>query len=299
MKKSNTVLYLLFLLFIVGASGCIKEDALHPEGCPPDKDKHVLIVRSFDLPGHEITGTGVVKEIVLYIFDKNNNYLNQIPCKENEPVELDYPEHTILTIIGWGNSSGGEQDLPQTSSIESINDLQLKLKQTQEKYVISPADLFLGATRIELNSNTKVITHYLDIQRKVASMYISIKGLQAWLGTTDTDFSFEIDGKFNTVDFSGNLQGDQTTYRPKSEFKGADEIVVPIFYTLPSANNPVTLRILKGNQVIYTISEDESGNPFRLESGKLLTVSIDFTGGINTVVTLESWVESDISQEFK
>lgn len=298
MKKSNSVLYLLFLLFVLGESGCIKEDAPHPEGCPPERDKHVLIVRSFDLPGHEITGTGVVKEIVLYIFDNKSNYLNQIQCKESEPVELDYPEHSLLTIVGWGNSSGGEQYLPRINNSASIKDLQIKLKQTQVGYSNSPADLFHGITTIELNSITKTVTHYLDIQRKVASMYISIKGLQAWLDTSDTDFSFEIDEKANAFDFYGSLQGDLTTFRPKFEIKGTDEFVIPIFYTLPSGENPVTLRIRKGNQVIYTTSEDESGNPFRLEPGKLLTVSIDFNAGINSVVSLESWVESDINQEF-
>lgn len=298
MKKSNSVLYLLFLLFTLGESGCIKEDAHNPEGCPPDRNKHLLIVRSFDLPGHEITGTGVVKEIILYIFDKNGIYLGQIQNKENEPVELDYPNQTSLTIVGWGNSSGGEQEPPQINSGATINDLQLKLKQTQAGYSSSPADLFHGIVTIDQKPGSNDITHYLDIQRKVASMYISLKGLQAWLGTTDTDFSFEIDGKFNAFDFYGNTKGEQTTYRPTFEFKETDEFVIPIFYTLPSGETPVTLRILKGGQVIYTTSEDESGNPFRLEPGKLLSVSIDFNAGISTVVTLESWVESDINQEF-
>ena len=300
-KHISTIFYFTLLLVSAVLPGCIKEDG--GSDCPTAA--HYLMVRSFDADNKEITGTGVVRDVVLYVFDNNGAYLGKITGTENTPVPLNYPEGSNIHIVGWGNSGGGNEVMPNLSAGSSVDDASVKLNNTKadnpETNVSSPDDLFWGYANVSLvtpQGATGEIRHDLSVKRKAASMNISIKGLQGWANTTDTDFSVVVHGSRNKIDFAGNNTGDPAAYKPVLNLNGNGIFTTGIFNTFPSSDIVVSIDIYKGTEKIYTVAADKDGKPFVLTDGRLLNVYIDFTGTGNVSFTVTEWGKIDINQEF-
>lgn len=311
-KHISTIFYLALLLASAVLTGCIKEKG--SDYCPTAA--HYLIVRSFDADNKEITGTGAVREVVLYVFDNKGAYTGKIIASENERVPLNYPEGSQLTIVGWGNSQSGKQVMPQLAPGTPIDQAVVTLVENSSQpivapigskaspeissYSASPDDLFWGMSPIALNSieGQTEVGHELDIKRKVASMSVVIKGLQEWAGTSDTDFSIVINGTRKSIDFKGNKVGDPTLYLQQLLKNENGQFVTGIFNTFPSADTQITIDIYKGNEKIYTVTTDGDNKPFVLDEGRLLNVFIDFTRNVGVSVTVTEWGKVDINQDF-
>lgn len=300
-KHISTILYLLLLLAPAVLPGCIKEDG--GADCPTAA--HYLMVRSYDADNKEITGTGAIRDVVLYVFDNNGNYLEKITGAENLPIPLNYPEGASIHIVGWGNSGGGNQVMPDLAAGTPLANALVKLNNTKaenpETNASSPDDLFWGNADVSLVAppgETGEIRHDLSVKRKAASMNISIKGLQGWANTTDTDFTLVVHGSRNTIDFGGNNTGDPAAYTPTLLPDNNGVFTTGIFNTFPSGDIVVSIDIYKGNEKIYTVAADKDGKPFVLPDGRLLNVFIDFTGTGNVSFTVTEWGKIDINQEF-
>lgn len=300
-KHISTIFYITLLLVSAVLPGCIKEEG--GADCPTAA--HYLMVRSYDADNKEITGTGAVRDVVLYVFDHNGAYLGKITGMENTPIPLTYPEGANLHIVGWGNSGGGNQVMPDLAAGTPLANASVKLINTKadnpETNVSSPDDLFWGNTDVSLvtpQGETGEIRHDLSVKRKAASMNISVKGLQGWANTTDTDFSIVVHGSRNTIDFGGNNTGDPAAYKPALLLNNNGIFTTGIFNTFPSGDIVVSIDIYKGTNKIYTVAADKMGKPFVLQEGRLLNVFIDFTGTGNVSFTVTEWGKIDINQEF-
>ena len=83
------ILPVLFLMAFVSAS-CIKDDL---SGCPsPHVSGLTLQVKAFDADGGTL-GSETIKDITLYVFDKDKNLLDTLHTSLSELVTLDYPGH--------------------------------------------------------------------------------------------------------------------------------------------------------------------------------------------------------------
>ena len=102
------ILPVLFLMAFVSAS-CIKDDL---SGCPsPHVSGLTLQVKAFDADGGTL-GSETIKDITLYVFDKDKNLLDTLHTSLSELVTLDYPGHDVLKLVAWGNGRQGSQTLP-------------------------------------------------------------------------------------------------------------------------------------------------------------------------------------------
>lgn len=290
--------FCLLMLCIVQAA-CIHDDN---DDCPSGKSRHVLTIHSFDGQGNELTGTGSVSEVMLYLFDAQNRFLQDISCKENATVSIDDLNQGKVTIIGWGNSQSKKQDMPQPTPGTPLEDLQINLLRSTEGHLLSPDDLFYGSVNVDYSIATRApeITHQLNLQRKVASMEILVKGIPQRFDTTDTDFTLQVSETADGIDFQGELSTSYSSYRPACQFNSMKELFAPIFLTLPSGNRPLTVTLYKGNEAVYEVSTNKEGMPFVLEAGKLLSIIIDLNkdteGGVDFYIN--KWNESNINQEF-
>ena len=288
----------LLMLCIVQAA-CIHDDN---GDCPPENERQVLVIRSFDGVGNELTGTGTVSEVMLYVFDAQNHFLQSIPCKENETVPLDYPGQGKITVVGWGNSQSDKQNMPRTVAGASLESLQMNLLRSPDGYLLSPDDLFYGSVSIGYPAVTRVAVtaHQLSLQRKVASMEIVVKGISRRFDTADTDFALQVNETAEGIGFSGELSAVHNSYRPVCGFNSLKELVAPVFHTLPSGGNPVMITLYKGSEPVYEVSTDDGGASFMLEAGKLLSVVIDLDKGSggSAYFDVKKWNESNINQEF-
>lgn len=288
----------LLMLCIVQAA-CIREDN---DDCPAGNDEHVLTVHSFDGQGNELTGTGAVSEVMLYIFDAQNHFLQSISCKENETVPINYPEQEKIAVIGWGNSQSNNQTMPQPIQGTPLESLQMSLLHSGEGTLLSPDDLFYGSVNVDFSAATRVVTvtHQLNLQRKVAGMEIIVKGIPQRFETDDEDFTLQVNETAEGMDFMGDLTTSHNNYRPTCRFNSLKELIAPIFRTLPSGGRPVTVTLYKGNEPVYEASTNEEGTPFILEAGKLLSITIDLNKGAGGSASffVNKWNESNINQEF-
>lgn len=60
--------------------------------CPDNQRENKLVIHSFDASGQELTGTGIVSEAKLYVFDSQNRFLESVTDKEGQTATLYYPE---------------------------------------------------------------------------------------------------------------------------------------------------------------------------------------------------------------
>lgn len=272
------------------------------DNCPHPKKQHVLTIRSYDGVGNEIIGTDAVSEVMLYVFDAQNRFLKSIPCKENETVGIDYPEQQRITIAGWGNSRSSSQNMPQPTVGALLGNLQMTLLHSTDGYLLSPDDLFFGSVNIDYSAATRAstITHLLKLQRRVASMEILVKGISGRFDTSDTDFTLQVSETAEGINFLGELSTTRNKYRPECRFNTLQELVAPVFHTLPSKGKAVTVTLYKGGTPVYETSADNQGKPLILETGKLLSVFIDLGGNpeVNVSFIINPWNESNINQEF-
>lgn len=297
-KHISTIFYPVLLLVSAVLAGCIKEKG--SDYCPPS-EAHYLIVRSFDADNNDITGTGAVRDVVLYVFDSNGAYINRIVAAENQRIPLAYPEGTRLKIVAWGNSGAGNEQMPALAPGSSVDNAAVTLlkKTSPVNYSLSPDDLFFASSDVFLTgAGEGEVDHPVSIKRKAASMTVTIKGLQQWAGTTDTDFSIVVNGTRESIDFTGKSSGNAVSYRPPLTLNGNGSFVTGIFNTFPSADTAVSIDIYKGPDKIYTVTSGNDGKPLVLSEGRLLNVLIDFTGGVSTTLSVTDWGKIDINQEF-
>lgn len=295
MKHTNYLFYLVLTLFSVLGAGCEKDD----DDCL--MHHHYLVVRSFDADANDITGTGAVKEVSLYVFDKNGTYLETISAGENQRISLNYEESSPITVVAWGNSGRGRQKMPELVPGKSrLEEAFLTLLSGAGVYALSPDDLFFGRATLDLGGATyrNGMEHRLPIKRHAASMSIRVTGLREFVGTSDTDFYFVVRGTQQRLDFTGNLSGDAAAYKPGVLMNENGQFVSGIFNTFPSAGTGISIEIYKGGTKVYTVSTDEAGRPLVLSPGRLLNVLIELAGGQKVSISVSEWGKVDISQDF-
>lgn len=291
-------LLLLFFLFPIILSGCSDDD--RDDDC--DLPKHYVIVRSLDADGADITGTGAVKEVLLYLFDTNEGYIKTISCKENERVFVGYDKHAATQIIGWGNATATNEELPTLSAGDSFQKGLISLKKTtSQDYFLFPDDLFLGSIGLQVTKGErekrKELTHVLFLKRKSASMNIVISGAQQRYGT-DQEFWITVSGIPQTLTFTGAETGAGVALKPAVTQPDAQHLSTGIFNTFPSGDYTIVVNLYRGNEKIYSASSDKNGTPFRLEEGRLLNVRIDFGDSTDVIFSITPWGQIDINQEF-
>lgn len=301
MNNTNKYGFLLVAaLMLTGLlSSCLKENF---DDCPrPFR----LFIQAIDADLIDITSTGEVDRVILFIFNENQQIvdaveLNATKVKNREPVaiNLDYPGHQSLHFVAWGNVDESVE-FPTTASVKALADLyvRLKLSSTSESRVRgalahSPCDLFHGTLSVPIeyggleptNDQTIVIT------RKTSQVAISGFGLKKWNGNKEGEYSFELRESNDGYDKDGNLMGGMVGYHPEANMDENGHLHTPVFQTLPTVGGKAyTLYILYNGEVIFSTDKGSDGKPFVPDIGRLLNIIIDFRGEISAKVIVTPW----------
>lgn len=226
----------LFLMAFVSAS-CIKDDL---SGCPsPHVSGLTLQVKAFDADGGTL-GSETIKDITLYVFDKDKNLLDTLHTSLSELVTLDYPGHDVLKLVAWGNGRQGSQTLPalrQGDHLETAFVSLIHQPQTRITYPVagSPDDLFYGTIDIQTSADALSATgtlsaRELPLRRKVSGVAVTARHLKEYVGSSDGDFHYILRKTGNMLDFYGLPNGTDVSYRPKPRSM-TGEISSPPFST--------------------------------------------------------------------
>lgn len=273
-----TILLLTGLLW-----GCIKDSR---SDC---YNSYQLVVRTIE--SDSVRG-GDLGEVVLFIFDQQQKFIGSMKTAINQVTALSYPSNDELYVIAWANIDGGNELLSDPIPGQIPGDIQLKLTMKDDRYAFSPDDLFQGAKAIDQKvRNTQ--PDVLWVKRKIANVTVVGRGLQGYLNTTDEDFTYVIRGSAGTLDLNGNLVGNEIHLQPDAIFNQNQEFRTSAFHVFPTAH--LAVDVYKADQLVYTLDRDVAGNPIVAPEGKKLTIIIDFSDNIVVKISINDWVQTDVT----
>lgn len=289
-KLKNVSLRLLCLLVLtLTFMGCIREETADCE------DVYALTIRAYNASGEELSGADV-KDVTLFIFDKDACFISKTQTAIGRSIQIKAPSGEELQIVAWGNLTDGMQTCTEPVPGDPLDGCFVNLSDLTRAAsdMRSPGDLFRG--RITLTPQNGSSEAELPMYREVGSMAITIRSLKFYTGLDDDDYSIVVRETPSRISFDGILSGGGAVYHPQGSFAKQDEYCVPAFNLLPEG--ALHIDIYHGTQLIMTVSQDNAGNPFAVEKGRLTNVLIDLKASLSVSMSVNDWGDTQVWKEF-
>ncbi len=300
MNDAKKYIVSVLILLVAGMfGGCIKEDY---SDCPrPFR----LTVRAWDADMQDITETGAVQRVVIFVFDETGRRIDRLmmdaaQVAARKPIPLEYDGPTTVSFVAWANPD--DHMLEETANVQNVKDLFFRLSST-DGIAQSPGDLFSGVLTcpIEYGSIEQGTDQTVDIYRRTAQVHIIIRGYQEWLDANGPrqlpDYADILLGETpDTYTGLAELIGNAVQYRPDGQIQNRD-FISPIFRVYPTLDTtPLHLKLYAYGQELLNISTGSDGVPFIPVIGKMLNIYIDLRGAnLNVLVSVTPW---DVVQQY-
>ncbi len=273
-------------------AGCMTEDLSNCEST------FRLTVRAYANDGTDCGAD--VDEVILYLFDENLAYVEEIETVVNETVPITLHPKEQVHIYAWGNLCGGAQTRPVFSAGDHIGKGLIGLNPDTRavSHCLSPDDLFYGD--VSIGNSLRGGDVEIPINRVTGSMSVTVKKLKEFAGFADDDYSIVVRDTYNTYGMDAALCGDRASYRPSGSFvtSGATvKYLVPAFSLVPESTG-VSIDIYHGTDLLTTVSSHNSGQPITVAKGLLTNVVIEFNMTLNVSVELLPWGNEGGTKEF-
>lgn len=287
------IVSILIVLLSGILTGCIKEDY---SDCPrPFR----LTVRAWDADMQDITESGDVERVVIFVFDENGRRIDRLMMSAAEvaarkPIPLEYDGPTSVSFIAWANPS--DDALAATAHVQTSADLFFTLKSV-DGVAVSPNDLFSGVltTPIEYGSIEQTTDRTIDIYRRTAQVHILVRGYKDWLDAHTMralpDYADILLGETpDTYTGLAELIGNAVQYRPEGQIEDGD-FISSVFRIYPTLNaSPLHLDFLINGATALSFAEGSDGTPFVPVTGRMLNIYIDLRGAdLNVIVSVTPW----------
>lgn len=215
--KRNLILVFGMSVFLF--AGCIKE-SLNP--C------FRLSLRAENVKGDDITNLGLVREVSLYIFDENMNYLETRQLDKDfilsrSNIELSgYSADRKLHLVAWGNL--GDKTNQSITEPKNLNDLKLMLN-SENGIAQSPDSLYFGSKEVMMADDGVSKEDTVVVRLKTGTITIKTEGVQNLITSqimkSPDDLVFGMDNTLDTYDAAGIQTGSEVAYRPESIYDSA------------------------------------------------------------------------------
>lgn len=291
-------LLMVMTLLLTGLlSSCLKENF---DDCPRPFS---LFIKAIDIDQSDITASGQVSRVILFVFDENEQIVDAFELDEAAvksrkaiPILLDYPGHESLSFVAWGNIDESVT-FPAKASVKELSDLYVNLKLSQntkstKSIAQSPCDIFYGAhsAPVEYGGYEPAGDQTVVISRRTSQVAISAFALKKWNNSKEGQYSFELRESNSSIDKDGNLSGEMVSYRPTATMDTEGNLLSSVSRTLPTTGNkPYTLYILFNGEEIYSTDKDSEGNLFIPKTGQLLNIIIDFRASVSIKSIITPW----------
>lgn len=289
-NKFRNCLQVLFISLLAAfvLTGCTKEDLSE---CY--KPRFRLTVKAFDADNKEV-GAEQIKDITLYIFDKEKAFIASQNVNYAELITLDYPYNDHLTVVVWANGKQGHQTMPTLKRGDHLETAFVSLIYTKAALPVagSPDDLFFGTIDMEADASSENI---IRVIRKTSGVVVTARYLKEYVGATDDDFHYVLRKSSDKLDFYGKPNGTDVSYMPAAEFDKEGDYVSSLF-NIFSTDSDIKIDIYYHNVLQTTIISDDQGKPLRAVEGRLLNVFVSFKGSVSVSVT--PWGEKQIWKDF-
>lgn len=271
----KTILRLFALAVLTAAvQSCIREDM-------DDCLQYALKVKAVDVEGNDITTSGTLTSVDIYLFDENG-FVRMVPQGSSTDFLLGADKDKPLTLVAWGNLKSDSLKMPQLAVGTSMKDARIELIQKEDGYHLPATDIFYSRQEVTGASTRGVLeeTLVLTLERRVAGMTIRTKNLEKKFGT-GTPCHFVVYGVGNALNFMGEPVGGTVGYRPTIQHSNEKDVQAPAFRILPTPQeNALSLSLCRGDKVLFTVTRDSEGKPLVANPGEYLNVEIDFDAPI-------------------
>nr|WP_308757823.1 FimB/Mfa2 family fimbrial subunit [uncultured Bacteroides sp.] len=287
------ILYSMFTLLLL--SGCIAEN---------NDDCFKGVPLKVNLPAGISPET--IKDINFYVFDDKDLLLDILPTNSKEPVILNYPGIPTLHCIALCNTQDGTMLVSPLKKGDPLSGGFISLKPSVPTRVgkstfTSPADLFYGELKIENTSTSaRIEEQALAVSRMVASMNITVRGLELLSGSGGGDYSLVVHETASRLDFEGHYSGAPASYQFSPRFEAGKDYKIPPFNLFPTLeeNKGLTIDIYRNGDLLRSLNTDSSHQPIIPVVGQTLNVLLDFKLSVSVEVELTAWGEETVWKEY-
>lgn len=287
------ILYSMFTLLLL--SGCIAENT---DDCFKGVPLKVKLPAGIS---HE-----TIKDINFYVFDDKDLLLDILPINGKEPVMLNYPGIPSLHCVALCNTQDGTILVSPLKKGDPLSGGFISLKpsvpaRAGKSTFISPADLFYGELNIENTSTAvRIEEQVLPVSRMVASMNITVRGLELLSGNNDGNYSLVVHETASRVDFEGSYGGDPASYQFSSRFEVGKDYKIPPFNLFPALgeNKGVTIDIYRNGELLRSLNTDSNHQPVIPVVGQTLNVLLNFKLSVSVEVELTEWGVETVWKEY-
>lgn len=250
-----------------------------------------LKVALVDNEGEDITTKNVVKNIALFVFDKNEKYYSRLDIDaqsiiERREVKITCPESDQITVIAWGGLTENSESIANLSKgISSINDFTLSLNH-EEGIANLTGDIFYGQhlIRASISSKSTNSTDELVMERKAASVSLTTSGI---IPTKNDIFSYKIKNTKSAFNHNGELTGETIEYIIPASFDKKGNLTMDTASIFPSSE--ITIELYKNDELIFSAEKDKNSRSLSAKSGKLLDVFFDFNSTLSVQTVIVPW----------
>lgn len=294
-KTAGTFPLICLLTLMASVMGCIKEDLSE---CTTE---YTFTVKAYGSSG-ELSASEVA-DVMLFVFNGSSLcFTEHIETQVGESVTISIPDDDGIHIVGWGNLGGGSQQcaIPRMGDSKDVCCVDLLPHTRATTYALAPDDLFRGELTVLPAEGTgeKVI----PVHRVVGSMTVTVRNLPPSSpgGSGEEDYLVVIHETSSSIDFYGNLSGDKVGYRPGGAFvgnAGGQKYYVAPFNLFPDTDG-MRIEVFQGQQLLASVTHDNTGNPVVVERDKLTNVLIDLIGTVSVRLSINQWGEEQVWKEF-
>lgn len=287
------ILYSMFTLLLL--SGCIAENT---DDCFKGVPLKVKLPAGIS---HE-----TIKDINFYVFDDKDLLLDILPINSKEPVMLNYPGIPSLHCVALCNTQDGTILVSPLQKGDPLSGGFISLKpsvpaRAGKSTFTSPSDLFYGELNIENTSTSaRIEEQVLPVSRMVASMTITVRGLELLSGSNDGDYSLVVHETASRVDFEGSYGGEPASYHFSSRFEAGKDYKIPPFNLFPTLeeNKGITIDIYRNSDLLRSVNTDSSHQPIIPVVGQTLNLLLNFKLSVDVEVEFTEWGVETVWKEF-
>lgn len=287
------ILYSMFTLLLL--SGCIAEN---------NDDCFKGVPLKVKLPAGISQET--IKDMNLYVFDDKDLLLDILPVNSTESVNLNYPGIPTLHCVALCNTQDGTMLVSPLKKGDPLSDGFISLKpsvptRAGKSTFTPPADFFYGELKIENTSTSaRIEEQALAVSRMVASMNITVRGLELLSGSGDGDYSLVVHETASRVDFEGHYGGAPASHQFSPRFEAGKDYKIPPFNLFPTLeeNKGLTIDIYRNGDLLRSVNTDSSHQPIIPVVGQTLNVLLDFKLSVSVEVELTEWGVETVWKEY-
>ena len=269
---ARLVRILLLFCFASLLYSCISEET---DACV----QYELTIRAVTPSGEDVTSSGVITSMDLYLFDENG-FVRMVPKGSSSDFLFATEKSKALTLVVWGNLKGDSLKLPSLGVGTSLEDAKVELLQSSTGYNLPVTDLFYARRVLTGETSTRAMqsdTVKLVMERLSAALAVKIGHAREYFGS-DEPLHLVVRGIGTALSFLGEPLGQEAGYAPAmAAVSGKDEWVAPLFRVFPTQDDGrIFVDLYRKGEKLFTITTDDEGNLLRATPGKETYISVDF-----------------------